>query len=97
MHRSRTAFIVLAAAAAMAIAVVDRTVAVVDRVEIAWRVVSAWACDFGRWVIAKLPKARAPWLGAWRHSVAPDPRPHMTSTAYRRPLVSTRWRMCPST
>lgn len=68
----------------------------VDRGRLALRRVACAIVDFGQWLIAKLPKVRADWLGAWRQAPAHKDINPLSLQAHRRPLVSPRWRLCPS-
>lgn len=95
MKRSLLAFAVFAAAA---LAAAPRAVsAIADRCTLAFRRTAAAIADFGFWLVAKLPRHEPDWLAARRQAlvVHKDMNP-ISLRAERRPLISSRWRMCPS-
>lgn len=93
----RSAIFAVAAAASLALAT-SSVVFVVDSGAYVLRRTVGMMYDLGRWLVQRLPKVQADWLGAWRRALAvrEEVKP-MSLQAYRRPVVSPRWRMCPST
>lgn len=90
--------IAIFAAAALAVAASSSVVHAVDSGSYVLRRTVGMMYDLGRWLVQRLPKVQADWLGAWRRALAvrKDVNP-ISLQAYRRPVVSPRWRMCPST
>lgn len=91
--RSRIAIMALAACTALA----STSVYVVDHV--AWgmsRAAKAFR-DLSCWLVARLPRLRPDWM---RPDIAvrvrQDGTLQMRKVIKQRPLVSPRWRMCPS-
>lgn len=99
MYRSRI-FIAAFALAGAAIAAVTATASRgIDCAAAAWRFTVTAAVDFGRWLVAKVPKVKPDWLARGWHRLhgAMGMLQLRHQATERRPLVCPRWRMCPST
>jgi hypothetical protein len=86
---SRIVIFALAAAATAVCAVTN----VVVR---CWTHAVRWADLSIAWIVSRLPKARPDWLRAWHRAPMLRDAGPVNRVEKRRPLVSPRWRMCPS-
>lgn len=95
MYRSRIFSVCIAAAALAVVAYAEVSTAI----DYAWRFARKCTYDFGRWLMAKIPKAPQDWLARGWHRLhgALGIAQLRHQATLRRPLLSSRWRMCPST
>lgn len=91
--RSRIAVLAVAALCAVATA----STYVVERVSWAWRRTTAWFVDRFDWLVSRIKPAAARHLAAPKRALLGAVQMMGRMNRRERPVVSPRWRMCPST